>query len=292
MLKDKYSALWVSHSSINDFLHCPRAYYLKNVYKDPKTRHKITLMTPQLALGQSVHEVLERISLLPKDSRFQKPLFPIFDEIWKRVSGKKGGFFDGESEFRFKKRGEKMLQRIYENQEPLTHPAIKIKVKDSKDLPYFWLSDEENIILCGKIDWIEYLPEKDSIHIIDFKTGAKKEGAGSLQLPIYYLIARNVQARPVAQVSYWYLETDSMPYTIPLPQEIESKNTILDIARKIKLSRQVQKFECRESGCSFCVPFEKIIRGEAEYVGSDQFGRDTYVIQKETEEEDDECIPF
>ena len=37
MAVDKYTAVWVSHSSMGDFLKCPRAYFLHNVYKDPKT---------------------------------------------------------------------------------------------------------------------------------------------------------------------------------------------------------------------------------------------------------------
>jgi len=31
--KDKFAAIWISHSSISDFLKCPRSYFLKNIYK-------------------------------------------------------------------------------------------------------------------------------------------------------------------------------------------------------------------------------------------------------------------
>ena len=74
-MPDQYTAVWVSHTSISDFLQCPRAYYLKNVYKDPKTRHKIQLMSPPLALGQVVHSVLESLSILP-GSGFESPDLP------------------------------------------------------------------------------------------------------------------------------------------------------------------------------------------------------------------------
>ncbi|KKQ37796.1 MAG: hypothetical protein US54_C0025G0014, partial [Candidatus Roizmanbacteria bacterium GW2011_GWA2_37_7] len=46
MAPDKFSAVWVSHTSISDFLQCPYAYYLKHVYKDPKTGHKMKIMSP------------------------------------------------------------------------------------------------------------------------------------------------------------------------------------------------------------------------------------------------------
>jgi CRISPR/Cas system-associated exonuclease Cas4 (RecB family) len=91
-MKDKYSAVWVSHSSMSDYLKCPRAYYLRNVYRDPKTNHKISLIAPALALGQAVHEVIESLSILPIEKRFEESLLAKFDRVWKKVSGQKGGF--------------------------------------------------------------------------------------------------------------------------------------------------------------------------------------------------------
>lgn len=89
MVSDKYTAVWVSHSSIGNFLKCPRAYFLNNVYRDPNTGHKITLMSPHLALGQAVHEVLESLSYLKVSKRFSQPLVPMFERVWEKVSGKR-----------------------------------------------------------------------------------------------------------------------------------------------------------------------------------------------------------
>src|SRR5690348_4003117 len=102
---DKYTAVWVLHRSSNEFRQCPGAYYLNNVYKDPKTNHKIKLMGPALALGQAVHEVLESLSVLAKDKRFQEPLLVAYDRAWSKVSGKKGGFYDESTEYKYKERG-------------------------------------------------------------------------------------------------------------------------------------------------------------------------------------------
>lgn len=98
---DKYSAVWVSHTSISDFLNCPRAYYLKHVYKDPVTNHKIKLMSPPLALGQAVHEVIESLSVLPMSERFKEPLISKFEVAWKKVTGKRGGFTNEDAEQRY-----------------------------------------------------------------------------------------------------------------------------------------------------------------------------------------------
>ena len=142
MAKDKYSAVWVSHSSISDFLRCPRAYYLRNVYKDPKTGHKITHMQPPLALGQAVHEVVESLSVLPVDLRFDVSLVKRFDVAWEKVAGKLGGFADKDEEQTYKARGIEMLKRLKKNPVPILKKAVKIQ----QELPYYWLSDEDNII--------------------------------------------------------------------------------------------------------------------------------------------------
>ncbi len=102
MSSDKYAATWVSHSSISDFLQCPRLYYLRNVYKDPKTGHKITVMKPALALGQAVHDVVESLSTLPVEQRLVVPLTKKLDVVWEKVSGKMGGFTSKEQEGDYK----------------------------------------------------------------------------------------------------------------------------------------------------------------------------------------------
>lgn len=274
-MPDKYSAVWVSHTSINDFLKCPRSYYLKNVYRDPKTNHKIKITGPALALGMSVHEVLESLSVLPKHSRFSESLVVKFDRVWQKVSGKKGGFLDDDTEWRYKQRGQEMLRQVMANPGPLAGLAVKIK----EDLPHYWLSEEEGIILCGKIDWLEYLPEQDSVHIIDFKTGKNEEETDSLQLPIYHLLVHNCQKRKVIKASYWYLDGESQMVEKRLPELLEAHDKILDIARQIKVSRQINRFKCPEGdGCRYCRPMERILKNEAELVGEDQYHNNIYIL--------------
>jgi len=278
MVNDKYTATWVSHSSISDFLKCPRAYYLKNVYKDPQTGHKIQLMTPPLALGQVVHEVLESLSRLPKDRRFDESLITKFEKAWQKISGEKGGFVGDETENQYKNRGKAMIERVVKNPGPLKNLAVKIKM----NLPHFWLSEKDNIILCGKIDWLEYLPDTDSVHIIDFKTGRNNEEPKSLQLPIYYLLAQNCQGYSVVKMSYWYLDRANEPENVPLPNLETAQEKILKIAKEIKLARQLERFKCPngEEGCSACRSMGAILRGEGRLINVDEFNRDVYILSK------------
>lgn len=280
---DKFSATWISHTSISDYLRCPRAYYLKNIYKDRSTGKKIQIVSPALSLGSAVHEVLEGLSTIPTADRFRKSPISEFDRIWEKFSGKKGGFVTAEQEQRTVERAKAMLRGVMDHPGPLA----RLSVKPKQDFLYYWLSEEDGLILCGKLDWLEYLKDLEAVHIIDFKTSKKEENPDSLQLPIYYLLAKNCQSRPVEKLSYWYLEYDTMPTRQDLPNENESKNKILEIGRKIKLARKLENFNCPsgKDGCFACRDLERVSRGEGERVGqSDR--HDLYFIEREKPAED------
>lgn len=275
MSKDKYTAVWVSHSSISDFLRCPRAYFLRNVYKDPKTGHKITVISPPLALGAAVHEVIESLATLPVEERFKISLVKKLDPVWLKYSGKKGGFANYTEEVGYRERAMKMLINLQEDPGPILEKAIKIKT-ESFGLPYYYLSEKDNIILCGKIDWLKYEEENDSVHIIDFKTGKREESEDSLQLPIYLLLASNTQTKKVSGASYWYLDRDDGLTEKKLPDIKESFKKVLSIAKEIKGAREKSEFICPKGGCSACRPLERVLSGEAEFVGTSETRQDVY----------------
>ena len=278
---DKFAAVWISHSSLSDFLACPRAYYIANMYKNPRTGRKITIVKPPLALGQVVHSVLDWLSSLPVEQRFSHSLEKKFNELWITVTGKKGGFTSQKEENLFHDRGIVMLKRLQENPGPLIRKALKMK----ESLPYYWLSQEENIILCGRIDWIEYLEDTDTVHIIDFKTGKREEKADSLQLPIYYLLAKNCQKRPVERISYWYIDRDNEPKTQNLPNEKEAIDKLMKIALRIKLARQLNHFKCsvdQHNGCMHCAPYEAVLKGKGEFVGVGEFNKEVYILSDQS----------
>ena len=279
-MTDKFAATWVSHSSIGDFLNCPRGYFLKNVWKRPETGHKVQISSPPASLGLAVHDVLESLSILPAQKRFQEPLVPKLEIAWEKYTGKLGGFFDVETEYRFKTKAEEMIRKVEKNPGPLTNLAVKIEM----NLPYFWLSEELNIILCGKIDWLEYLKETDSVNIIDFKTGKHEESPDSLQLPIYVLLVNNCQKRKVEGAFYWYLDSSDKPVQKTIPDIDKAQKQILKIAKDIKLARTLNKLKCLFNGCPHCEPLEKIFKGEGEFVGINSFGQDCFVLPQQAAE--------
>jgi ATP-dependent helicase/DNAse subunit B len=286
-MPDKYTAVWVSHSSMGDFIKCPRSYYLKNMYKNPKTGKKLGIVNPALSLGSAVHEVVEGLAQYPADKRFDKPedLLIRFEGAWEKFHGKMGGFKSEEEEQQAKVRGQAMIQRVIDNPGILKDKIIKLP--EGEMLPNFYLSEDDNIILCGRIDWLSYKPEDDSIHILDFKTGKNEEKEDSLQLPIYQLLLNKLQKRKVTGASYWYLDSDDVPKEVSLPTVEESFERVYKVAKSVADARAVAKregvekvFTCPrgEQGCFNCAPLEKIIKGEAEFLGNGEWGQEMYMI--------------
>lgn len=286
MSQQKTYPLWVSHTSIKDYLSCPRAYFLRNVYKDPKTGRKINVINPAMALGLAVHDTLESLLNFKAEERKNASLMEKFENVWEHVTGELGGFTSVMEEEVFKERGFRMIQRVTDNPGFILNKAVKLPSPDELP-PRFLLSKEDNILLCGKVDWLEYFPEDDSVHIIDFKTGIREENEDSLQLAIYMLLVKNCQRRNIRKISYWYLEKDDMPVEKILPDLKESRKRILDIALQIKKLRAEgppshkategqSKFVCLRGGCYSCRPLENILAGKAKWIKTSGY-MDVYV---------------
>ena len=275
-MPDKFSAVWVSHSSIADFRKCPRAYYLKNVYKRPETGRKMTIMTPALALGQAVHSAIESLSVIKTEERCQTPLMVRFSQAWDEVSGKKGGFSSLEQESQYKERGEAMIRRVQNTPGPVGRKAVKM----SMELPHFWLSEEDGIILCGKVDWLEWLPEENQVQVIDFKTGKQEEDTNSLQLPIYRLLVTNCQKHEVKGAYYWYLQWSDDLTPKELPDMETAMEQVLMAAKEVKLARKLERYKCPTDGCRNCAPFEAILQGKAEFIGTNSYKTDVFILPR------------
>ncbi len=280
MAIDKYTAVWVSHSSMGDFLKCPRAYFLHNVYKDPKTNHKISLVSPAMSLGQAVHNTIEALKTIPVADRLKRDLLSDFEINWQEVSGRKGGFKSEGEESEAKARGRAMIERVINQPGPLAQKTVKLPEAHNSMPPNFYLSEDDNIILCGLIDWLEYIEVDDSVKVLDFKTGKNEESDDSLQLPIYLLLLNALQKRKVSGAAYWYLDRDNEPVDMVLPDPDEAKDKVLAVARQVKQARETKIFLCPkgEGGCFACKPYEQIVAGQAEYLGVGGYGADLYLI--------------
>lgn len=274
-MPNKFKATWVSHSSIGDFLKCPRAYYLKNVYKTDNG-NKISIVSPYLSLGSAVHEVLEPLAELDEKHRNSVKLAPAFYKAWSKISGEIGGFSSKEQEEEFKQRGVEMLTRVGKNRQNLAGQTTFLLDKRD-DLPWMWLSEDEEIVLCGRIDWLNRTGNKQ-YRVLDFKTGLKEENDESLQLPIYSVLLEHFLGNSIIDAYYWYLALNDSPTRKIMPDVGKSRERILSIALEIKEARSTKKFECPHKGCFHCTDLSRIIAGEGKFLGKGQYGTELYSL--------------
>ncbi len=273
-MPDKFKATWISNSSLSDFLKCPRSYYLRNVYKT-KDKRKISIVSPYLSLGIGVHDQLEPLAWVPAAERMAVPFEENFIKEFERLRGKVGGFTSEEQFNDFEGRGLQMLQTVREHPGPIIKPALRL-AKTQNDLPWIWLDDKEEIIVCGKVDWIEYV---NGLHLIDFKTNrSAAEKDDSLQLPIYQILCKHLKKEPVVAASYWYVAFSEELTPKELPDYQESFDKVLELGLKVKEARKTNKMECPYHGCRNCEPYERILRGEGEFMGFGGYGAESYFL--------------
>lgn len=250
------NALFLSHTSLGDFLKCPRAYYFKNIYRDKKTGYKLQIASPYLTLGSVVHEVikwfLEMKRQVSKDQLLAK-----YENYWLKYQGKRGGFSEKQEEESFKMRGRKMLDRFYDTSQILG------EMLPPMDFPKYFL--DEDTVLFGNLDYVEETPD-GGLHIIDFKTG-QKDVEDSLQLHIYAILAEANLQRPVSRLSYWYLDRDDKPKEIVLEPLGKTLKDLTEKGREIKKAIDEGQWVCirGEEMCRDCRDYQAILEGKGEF---------------------------
>jgi len=258
-------AVFLSPSSLADFEKCPQLYYYRNVYRSPRGL-KIQIISPALALGQTVHDTLEQfLKLLPID-RTKDELDRIYALIWGNLSGEKGGYTTVEEEAGNKKRGEQMLNRFWANTHFREVEAVKIPSFPKAELG-------NDLILTGKLDWVEKFD--DSYKIIDFKTGKNEEREDSQQMPIYAYLVSKVLNNDKIVACYWYLDKDENLTACSLPDLGITFAYLKQKGEIIKMVRQTNSFKCQSGGesCWACRDMLAISQGKGKLVSVDPVNR-------------------
>lgn len=265
--------IYISYTSLSDFLNCPRAYYFRNIYRDPKTGHRVQIASPYLSLGSTVHDALKWFLDMKGQVGYDQ-LEQTFRNYWLKYRGKKGGFGSVEEEAGFGKRGLQMIANFFKN------ASVLGKAAPGLSFPKFHLG--ENLVLMGNLDYAEILPE-GSLHVVDFKTGAKDED-DSLQLYIYGILAESNLERQVSAASFWYLDRDDKPRPVVLDALEPKLKWIQEKAFEIKQAIEKGQWVCVKKdppagGCRDCRDFERILGGEGEFQFFDErYKKDIYFL--------------
>lgn len=265
--------IYLSYTSLKDFLKCPKAYYLKNIYKDPKSGFRLQIASPYLTLGSTVHDsvkwFLDMQGQLSKDQLTDK-----FRNFWLKYRRKRGGFSSDEEEGNFGKRGLKMLDNFLTN--------WRVLGKSAPLVTFPKLNLFEDVILIGNFDFVGE-KEDGSLHVVDFKTGANDE-EDTLQLYIYSILAEINLGKPVSEASFWYLDRDDAPVGIVLdPREGKLKWTA-EKAKEVKQALARNQWICiREDDgfCKDCRDYQAIIDGKGQFQFSDyRYKKDIYFLRR------------
>lgn len=265
-------ALWISYTGLKDFLKCPRSYYLKNRYRDPKTGNRLQVASAPMTLGSLVHDAvkwyLQTNRLASLEDVVKK-----FRNHWLKYQGKRGGFSSREEEGDFGRRGLKMLDNFMKN--------AKILEPNIPAYDFLRYRLDEGTVLNGKVDFIGKLSD-GSLHILDFKTGAKEEDDPT-QLHTYAILAESNLQKPVSKISYWYLDRESGPKEAVLDGLEEKLMWLQDKALQIKRAVEENNWVCIEGDklCNDCRNYQAIIDNKGEFQFSDEsFRKDVYFLNK------------
>ncbi len=277
MTRNKFKAFWFSSSSLSDYKKCPKSYYFRNIYKTDDGK-KISTVSPYLSLGVAVHDTLEDLAWIPSAERLSQSLVAKFDKLYSAYKGKKGGFKNDYEYEEFQENGREMIRKVEKDPRIIAKPAVRM-TQDKSELPWTWLDEESDIVISGKVDWLEYTNGK--INIIDFKTNKKdEEKSDSLQFHIYRLLVPKFKRYPINKAFYWYLAQDKPLVEKELPTEKESFNMLKEQCEIVKAARLASNFKCPYDGCWNCSPYERILRGEGEYIGIGGYGSHQYYLPK------------
>ena len=269
-------ALFISYTGLKDFLKCPRSYYLKNRYRDPKTGYRLQIASAPMTLGSLVHDAIKWYLQTNRVAK-KEDVVKKFRNHWLKYQGKRGGFKSREEEGDFGKRGLAMLDNFLENAGNL-EPNVP-----AYDFLRYRL--DEKIILNGKMDFLGELPD-NTLHVVDFKTGSKDE-EDSVQLHTYAILAESNFQKRVSKISYWYLDRESAPKEAVLDSLEDKLDWIKDKCRQIERAVSAGIWECIKKDppagglCNDCKNYQAVIEGKGEFQFSDHdFKKDIYFLDQ------------
>ncbi len=255
-------------------MNCPRAYYLKNLYRDPVTNNKLQIASPHLTLGSTIHDTIawycEQEPKPTKDETIQK-----FRQLWKNYRQKRGGFETLEEEASFGKRGLQMVENFYNHATALDPCAPTVK------FPKYMLID--GVILTGNMDYVGERAD-GSYSVVDFKTGARDE-TSILQLNIYSILTEANMGKEVTWGGFWYLDREDLPRQAALDPVQQTLDWLVEKAKEVKAAVEKNDWVCKKypGQCKDCREYQALLDKQGEFMFSDaKFKKDIYYLTLET----------
>jgi len=183
-------------------------------------------LRPQDTVGTCVHSTLTALFQLPPQERSEERLLALFRERWQGLSPRYRRM-PGVEELR--QRAEGLLRDFARGGGLMGRPLLLE--------PYFQVSLAPDVLLLGRPDRVDEEPD-GSLHIIDYKTGEPPEEVDAVQLRLYAIMVHAGLHRPVARVSFWYLDGGRVWTARLSPQDVRQAGE-----EALALARQMQAEE-------------------------------------------------
>lgn len=163
--------------------------------------------SPGDVLGALIHAILhDFFAYVPPHDRDVERLICLLDEKWQNLTFRMGSPAEREA---WRERAEELLRR-FSHQHDLEAQPLALEA-------YYEAPIADGVALVGRVDRVDEEPD-GSLHIIDYKTGARPPEVDAQQLRLYAIILERRLSRPLRRASYFYLD-DGEVFSMRLSQE-------------------------------------------------------------------------
>lgn len=158
-------------------------------------------------LGALIHATLhDFFAYVPPHDRDVERLICLLDEKWQNLAFRMGSPAERKA---WRERAEELLRR-FSHQHDLEAQPLALEA-------YYEAPIADGVALVGRVDRVDEEPD-GSLHIIDYKTGARPPEVDAQQLRLYAIILGRRLSRPLRRASYFYLD-DGEVFSLRLSQE-------------------------------------------------------------------------
>jgi len=179
-------------------------------------------------MGALIHATLhDFFAYVPLHERDVERLICLLDEKWQSLAFPLGSPAEKEA---WRERAEESLRR-FSHQHDLEARPLALEA-------YYEVPIADELALVGRVDRVDEEPD-GSLHIIDYKTGARPPEVDAEQLRLYAIILERKLSRPPRRASYFFLD-DGEVFTIhPTQRELEGElNEAVNTARAIAAEKK------------------------------------------------------
>jgi RecB family exonuclease len=167
--------------------------------------------SPQDVVGALVHATLRDLfAYVPVHERDVERLLILLEEKWQALVFRLGSPAEREA---WRQRAEAQMRR-FSHQHDLSLQPLALEA-------YYQVPVSDQVALVGRIDRVDEEPD-GSLHLIDYKTGARPPEVDVDQLSLYAIMLERKLSRRLRRASYFYLEEGDVWSVHPTREELEA----------------------------------------------------------------------